>query len=231
MESTREQIIEKIRKLLSLSDNNPSENEAIAAALKAQKLMADSDVDESELHAGEASEPVEDASDPYMGAAWRGMLAYQVAKNYRCCCYQRNYSTGMGRWARKKEHRQVFIGHPLDAQAAALVFEKLAKVGEELAKRECSKARREHGTAQGVKNTFLLGFVRGVAAELEKQCEALMLVVPSDVRRAFEDLDLRKGRAMRIEYTVNATDAGMAAGRDAVRSGRMGEGQGRLLTA
>ena len=39
MES-REKILEKIEKLLALAGNNPSENEAISAALKAQELMA-----------------------------------------------------------------------------------------------------------------------------------------------------------------------------------------------
>ena len=36
----REKILKKIENLLALAGNNPSENEAIAAALKAQELMA-----------------------------------------------------------------------------------------------------------------------------------------------------------------------------------------------
>ena len=40
-EFNQEKIIDKIRKVLELSKNNPSEEEAQAAALKAQKLMAE----------------------------------------------------------------------------------------------------------------------------------------------------------------------------------------------
>lgn len=35
-----EKILNKIKNLLDLANNNPNENEAIAAALKAQELMA-----------------------------------------------------------------------------------------------------------------------------------------------------------------------------------------------
>ena len=37
---TTEKIMEKIKKLLALANNNPSEDEAMAAALKAQEMMA-----------------------------------------------------------------------------------------------------------------------------------------------------------------------------------------------
>ena len=45
----KKQIIEKIKKIMALSENNPNQNEAIAAALKAQKLMAKFHIEESEL--------------------------------------------------------------------------------------------------------------------------------------------------------------------------------------
>ena len=48
-------IADKIQKLLSLAGNNPSQEEAQAALMKAQKLMADYNVSMSDLHPGEAS--------------------------------------------------------------------------------------------------------------------------------------------------------------------------------
>ena len=50
---SRDSIISKIRKLIELSNNNPSKEEAISAALKAQKLMADYGIEASELHEDE----------------------------------------------------------------------------------------------------------------------------------------------------------------------------------
>ena len=46
----RESVIEKIKKLLALASDNPSVTEAAAAALKAQKLIADNDIKDYELH-------------------------------------------------------------------------------------------------------------------------------------------------------------------------------------
>jgi len=47
----RDQVIEKIKKLLALSKKNNNENEKIAAALKAQKLIAEFSVEEYEYMA------------------------------------------------------------------------------------------------------------------------------------------------------------------------------------
>ena len=51
-----EKIIKKVKNLLDLANNNPSENEAIAAALKAQELMAKYNIDSSAINGEDSKE-------------------------------------------------------------------------------------------------------------------------------------------------------------------------------
>lgn len=53
MMKNSEKIIAKIKKVLELSKNNPSEEEAKSAALKAQRLMAEYHISMSEVEAVE----------------------------------------------------------------------------------------------------------------------------------------------------------------------------------
>lgn len=148
-----------------------------------------------------------------------------MADNFRCMCYMH--------WTRHRsrevEKQQVFVGYELDARAASMTYEKLAEVGEGLARDECSRYRRLHGSARGVRNSFLSGYVSGVRAELEKQCQALMLVCPKAVVDYYDALDLGKGRSRRFARVADASEAGKAAGRDAVRAGRIGSPDAHLL--
>jgi len=224
----RDDVIQKVRKLLALASGNANKNEAVAAALKAQKLMADYDVEVDEVAGEEASrEPVEVRTEAYARGDWRGWLASAIADNFRC----RSYRHWRRKARRNLEHEQVFVGYELDARAAAMTYERLAEVGERLAREECARYRRVYGEARGVKNTFLLGFVNGVRSELEKQSQALMLVCPKEVEEYYDNLKLRKGRAVRISLEHDARAAGASAGHDAVRAGRIGASDAHLLAS
>ena len=223
----RDDVISKIRKLLALADGNANRNEAVAAALKAQKLIAEHDIEAYEIAGEEARrEPVDIATDGYMRGVWREWLACTVADNFRCKSYQHNTRKRRGTLT----HEVHFVGYDLDANAARLTYEKLVEVGERLALEECRRSRRALGHARGVKNDFLYGFVKGVRAELEKQCQALMLVCPAEVQEYFDGLDLRNAGKTKVKRT-GARERGEHAGRDAVRSGRIGASDAPMLTA
>ena len=233
--SDREQIIEKIKKLLALSSKNTNENEALADALKAQKLIADYDIEEYEL--GEKNqEPIECTSEVGQGKNWRFQLATVVANNFRCANYiisstVHNYWTGRNN---VKSREVVFIGYPLDAEAAKLTFEKLYEVGNRLASKAAREAKAKYGYADGVYNSFAAGFVAGVKQELEKQCEALMLVRPQAVQAVYDSLEFSNAKIHhpRNRYLAESRYSdGENAGRDAVRSGRLGSKEQSLLPA
>ena len=226
--SDRDSIIERIRKLLALSENNPNEHEAVSAALKAQKLIAEYDVQELEITGEECRRvPVQVQGDYYVGKRWCIYLANAVAKNFRCRAYRHNER----RMRRGSAHVIRFVGFELDAKAALLTYNMLVEVGEHLAREEAARYRRLYGSSQGVKNTFLFGFVKGVCAELEKQSQALMLVVPSEVNDYYSTLGVKRSAKQTYYYVYDAKDAGFEAGRDAVRSRRMESPKDHYLAA
>lgn len=212
----RSEIVEKIKKLLAHSvEKGATEAEAVAFALKAQRLIADNDIEQWELGDEQRREVIEEESNVNLPRSWSRWLATVVAENFRCKIFLRPV---------KQEdyvkNYAVFVGYVQDAQAARIVFERLRRVAE----RAGNASRKKHSGASWAYNSITFGFVEGVKGELEKQCQALMLKVPSDVSDYFEDLSLtrtRKSPGCRVSNSL--LEEGRETGRDAVRSGRLGQ--------
>ena len=216
---TRENIIAKIQALFNITEaNGASEQEALSAALMAQKFIAKYNIQESELFTVEDYEIAEVASDPVF-RKFKYDLAEVVANNYRCQYY-------VMRVARK--HKMVFVGRNMDATAASLIFNKLYEAVNKYANSESWKYRgKGTGLYRNYFNSAAIAFIDGIKAELEKQSKELMLVRPKEVDDAFEEITANFSRIMDTGMTsfghVNY-EAGVQAGRDAIRSNRL-EGQ------
>lgn len=218
--------VEKIRKLFALASNNPSEEEAAAAALQAQRLMVKYSIEPSEVEGDYAcARPVCVETD-WLGDSrtWRTRLASVIRKAFRCECHEECLREG-GR----NVPRIVFFGFEGDAQAAAMTFNYLYRQGSRLAKRAEREHREAYGFSRGVYNSFVIGFTDGVASELQAQSQELMVVESEAVRQGFEEYKREMGmvtvkcRRMRVGSRA-AEAAGFRAGRDAVCSRRMTSG-------
>ena len=238
----RESAIEKIRKLLAMTERaGCTQAEAVQAALMAQKLIVEHGVKEGELEDEAELGSVESVVSALRERtpAWGWSLASTVAGAFRCKLHRRKERGGTYR-------KPVFYGHARDALAAKCVYERLSAVCDRLAadarRRERARSlelylsrgwheawcRRYAGQdAAEAYKSFAIGFTSGVAGELERQSAALMVAVPKDVLEAEARLELKKGRPQRSMCATRAEDysAGQDAGRDAVRSGRMGSGE------
>ena len=183
-----ERIIEKIRKCLALANNNPSEEEAKAAALQAQKLLAKynismADVTELEQEVEEIVEVATWFNDIVKGVAraWKYELADVVARNFRC----KHFFYG--------KRAVVFYGHKTDAEAASEVYKYLFSMGDRLANRVTYRVLREYhkkgesAQVSGIYNSWVRGFLKGLKEGFDKQCTALMIVVPEDVKEAYTE--------------------------------------------
>lgn len=183
-----ERIIEKIRKCLALANNNPSEEEAKAAALQAQKLLAKynismADVTELEQEVEEIVEVATWFKDIVKGVAraWKYDLADIVARNFRC----KHFFYG--------KRAVVFYGHKTDAEAASEVYKYLFSMGDRLANRVTYRVLREYhkrgesAQVSGIYNSWVKGFLKGLKEGFDKQCTALMIVVPEDVKEAYTE--------------------------------------------
>ena len=212
----REKIVAKIQKVLELSKNNPSKEEAQAAALMAQKLLAQYhlsmvDIEEMEKEVDTIEEIFVEVGN---GNKWKGTLARIIADNFRCKVYFHGRDC------------LVFYGYEFDAAVAADTFEQMFTTGIRLAnkfKRECT------GDTSGVFNSYVMGFCAGLQEGLEKQCTALMIVTPKEVEDAWKERSRgfrHSHSTIRTSGNVNgyyANQAGHRAGREAAGS-RMIEG-------
>lgn len=209
MENVRnENIVDKIKKLLTLSkDEAATEAEAQAAALAAQKLLAKYNMDMDEVMLEKEPEVIKDIMDSseFKGYLWAKQLANTVAKNYSCKLFLRGNNI-------------VFYGYKEHTEIAKEVFRFLFEIGNKLALQESREYYREHGNCKGVYNSFAMGFYRGVKSKLDEQCVALSIVVPSKVEEAYKNLDLCVAKTKHI--TISSQDAeisqkGYQAGREA----------------
>lgn len=172
-----EKAIEIIKKLLvTANDKGASENEAMMAALKAQELMAKYDIQMADVEDESGSEEIVDGIvNVGKGNKWKYQLAGIIATNFCCKIY-----------AHGSEYI-IFYGYKKHAEVAKEVFTFLYNTGNKLADRYYAELYNRGESTKGVKNTFLIGYLHGIKSVLEKQCTALMLVVPKQVEESFDE--------------------------------------------
>lgn len=208
MSEKREKIISRIKKLFSLAGNNPSKEEAQSAALKAQKLIAQYDIEDNELLEEITEDIIEEMYRTESGNKWKYALGSVIAKNFRCKVYT------------KAKKTFVFVGHEKDSITARETFKFLYDTCVKQTRAKANEARKEFGTAKGVAVAYGLGFVDGIREVLDKQCTALMLITPSDVEEKFEDITsgftITHHTFKYKESQTNIYQDGVLAGRSAI---------------
>lgn len=217
----RQQIIDKIKKLLALSANNPSQEEAISATLMAQKLMA-----KYKIHEDETLEEIqeEDLIESIFSSqkrdssfhAWRKQLAVIVAKNFCCKCYMKGGDV-------------VFRGYKQDAEIALNAYMYLYTIGDRLGSKAYNEQLRTTGSGKGAYNSFVTGFLAGVHEGLSVQCTALMLIVPQAVEDEWKvfSANFRHGSASHLSVTdAELYKKGREEGKNAIQSRQL-EKKGR----
>ena len=176
---TTEKIIDKIKNLLDLANNNPNEHEALAAALKAQELMAKHNVDASVINVDESKDEIYHAIYSDTGKhemkKWKLSLCGVIARNFKCKVYLSGTTI-------------IFYGYKKDAEIALEVFKFLYNTGNKLALKHWRNAKKNGKNTKGLMNTYLMGFIAGIKEALDKQCTALMIVVPQEIEKSFEEM-------------------------------------------
>ena len=130
MSGDRSKIVERIRKLLALADDKgATEAEAVAAVMMAQRLMAENDVADWELHSMD-EQPIATAESEPVRRRWRWTLADAISSNFRCRYYQNRKRCAPTGW--KPEYRLFFYVDVSDWIAAAFFFDYFYKFGDRL---------------------------------------------------------------------------------------------------
>lgn len=208
----REQLMEKVSKLLALAGNNPSEAEANAAYAKAQKLIA-----EYNLNMDEFSEKKEEiVMMPCVhpkNKGYRTKLAVIIGRNFRCRVMMCGNTVN-------------FVGYKTDAEVCVQIFNHAYKVSNKLGRAEVRRYRAQGIDIHGVFNSYVSGFCAGMREVLDEQCRALMIVVPDEVN---EEADRRSGGRYRGGQRHNSNfwgssyEAGRSDGRAHMRSRELTE--------
>lgn len=202
-------IADKIQKLLNLSSNNPYEGEAQAALLKAQKLMAQYNIEMSQLDPTAKAVEYSLEQTKVKANPRNNILGNIIANSFSC--------KGIlfdGKWA--------FFGRKDNAIAAASAMKFMHKTMEAGMRRIC----REHGletTQAGAcvyYNPYANGFLTGLKEATDAQCKALAIVLTQDVKdefnKKFPKTNQYRGKGMQYQHDAHAYAEGKADGRNAM---------------
>lgn len=165
-----EKIVNRIKKLLALSDNNSNPEEAKSALLKAQELMAKygieitNDEDKPEYDQKCATTPKD--------KGFKAPLAVIIGENFRCKPIM------VGKIV-------YFIGHKDDVKICIDAFNFAYKVAKKNGDKEYKRCKTEGLETKNVFNSYVMGFLKGLKEALDAQCQALMIIVPEDVNEEF----------------------------------------------
>lgn len=207
-------MLDKVQKLLALAGNNPSEEEAKAAAMKAQTLIAQYNLDLSSLSSEEKIEYKLLRAEHPNNNGYRGRLAAILAPNFRCKAIYLGTDVH-------------FFGREGDVDTCVNVFNYLYKTMRTNGCRQERIARKEGRSAHGVANCYWLGFMNGLRDELGAQSKALAIIVPEDVKDKFAEKFPKAGVNNRMGvrhtgYDKDAFDTGYTDGRNSMKRRELG---------
>lgn len=175
-------IVEKIQKLLALSESS-NEHEAQVSMLKAQQLLIKHklslrEVKEFKVFNSDIKEKKSKVS--FTKARWKSLLAELVAENFGCYHFFRTKGT----------HIITFFGREEDIIVCNIVLEYAVDCINSVVKKIRYKYLKDGYSTKGLENDYALGFINGLHKKFEDQKRAnqewgLVLVKDKEVVEAF----------------------------------------------
>lgn len=181
MNERENKVIGKIEKLLALAGSD-NENEARAAMIKAQELMAKYEIKREQIKDGQEEErPVMGFTSQSFKDEWVEMVASVIADNFRCRCIT------VVRRGKGGSFRMRFFGYEEDAEISINIFRYAVNVVRKrfvVLRAIYAEAGREF--RRNEKMNYIHGFCAGLERNFEQQKQqsqsfALALVVPKAV--------------------------------------------------
>lgn len=198
-------IISKIEKLLALAGNNPSEAEAQAAMLKAQKLMAEHNLDMAQFkdQPQEKKEAVTEYFRGYHNTDWAIRLAQVICNNFRC------------NLLRAPHYGLVFVGLKEDVAICKAVFTFAAQTLDKNMKKLRRQYRKAGKPTDGISGDYSAGFIAGLQAKYKEQVNknnwGLVLVKDALVEQLTKDIINPKGKRTSGRKLKQSGDSGLYA--------------------
>ena len=209
---TREQVLEKVRRLLALSQSN-NEHEAAVAAAKAEQLLQEHRLTEAELEiTNDAQERAALEADPLdvlgrNGTVWKGVLVYGISKLHGCYCYidrDRNF-----------RQRYRLIGRPSDVNSVRYLYAWLTTEIERLTQKHAGKGRTWM-------NSYRRGAVSGI---LDAMREANRVSRVQATGAALVKIDSRQIESEALAHTLNPNLRGRSSTKSRINADAYSRGQ------
>jgi len=197
-EQQQETILTKVKKLLALAENNTSADESQNSFLKAQMLLLKhgltmNDVAESgNVNTKNVLNTSIDESSRMLW--WKKSLAHIISNNFRC----KSFTS-----FRTANTRICIIGLEEDVNIATEIYNCAVRTVEHQSKLYV-KLNKKNGKSAGLKNDFIIGWLKGLEDKFKKQVESvkeygLILVKDALVVAEVEKMKLRTGQRSKIK--------------------------------
>lgn len=206
-----EKIIEKIKNLIQLANDNPSDEEGQTALLMAQKLMLKNNIALAQVEQFEEPEKFETSQAVGKEAGrifwWERDLGYILATNFRCFCLNQRDRVS-------NKSRIIFFGEKQDAELVSKIFEAALMY---LRYRLDRLPTRE----PSYKNSYLKGFLIALDERFKKQVEEYsLMVLPSEktknaLKDAFQNLTTEELERPEHDFNLEAYREGQFHGKNA----------------
>lgn len=198
-------ITERIKKLLALAGNNPSKEEAQAAMMKAQALMAKYNLSqESFQDSPKNSEAISLDVPGGHSTQWKRILAKIIANNFKCDVLVK---TGYG---------LTFIGLEQDLQICVSVYNYATDVLDKGMHKLRRTYRKQGLSTEGISGDYAQGFIQGIRDKFNEQVEengwALVLVKPEAVISKVNEISSGKSSSVKSRLTQRGNAEIYAAG-------------------
>ena len=215
----KEKLLNKIQKLVTLAGNNPSQEEAESAMLKAQELLLANGLEMTDVEAvgdsvGEVNPEEEVVDFNYKNIpAWQNDIIVVLARNFRVVVF---IDTRDGRWTGKKMSYNRFfrlVGMPEDVKVAKAMI--LFTIDFYL--KSWNKYRKENTfynriATNNAKQDYTRGFIASISEKFRLQVKekALVLVKNPKVDKYLKEKYLlrKQRRKRRAGYNANAYSRG-----------------------
>lgn len=176
-------VVEKIKKLLALSESS-NENEAKLAMLKAQELLIKhklslQEVRDLKIHNSIIKE--RKSKITFTKAKWKAHLARLIGDNFGCYHFFKTRHT----------NTIVFFGREEDVEVCNIVLGYAVDCIDNSIKKLQYKYRKDGLSVKGLANDYAIGFIDGLREQFEKQKKkhqewGLVLVKDKEVVEAYE---------------------------------------------
>lgn len=206
-----EKIINKIKNLMELAQDNPSDEEGQTALLMAQKLMLKHDVSLSQVELHQTEDKFETGEVIGKSASvlrwWEKDMSVVISSNFRCYVVQeRNRIT--------KTSYIMFFGEKKDAEMAAKVYDAALMYLR-------YRISRLPDKSPAYKNSYIRGFILSLGKRFEKQVEEYgLMVLPKkevlkDLHNRFQNLGKAKTSRPNHDFDREAFEEGQSHGENA----------------